>query len=193
MSESSKPQNPSGPEPQFSQEVQHSHVSARVPEKVGRGTFCNGVFVLQGAQEFALDFVQRIAKPYSVVSRVILPPSVIPSLIGALNDNLKNYTNAFGPPPALAKPPQPPNPAQMPSVAEIYEEMKLPDETAIGVFANAAMITHSQAEFSLDFIVNLFPRSVVTSRIYLAAAHVPGLVQSLTQSYQQFQQRTKGA
>lgn len=189
MSEPSQPQNPSDPGSQFSQEVQHSHVSARVPEKVGRGTFSNGVFVLQGAQEFALDFVQRIAKPYQVVARVILPPVVVPRLVAALSDNLKNYTATFGPPPALLKPTPP---AQMPTVAEIYEEMKLPDETAIGVFANAALITHSQAEFSLDFIVNLFPRSVVACRVYLAAPHIPGLIQSLNQSFQQFQQRTKG-
>ena len=190
MSDPVQPPNPPQPEGQFSQEVQHSHVSARVPEKVGRGTFSNGVFVLQGAQEFALDFVQRIAKPYQVVARVILPPVVVPRLMAALNDNLKNYTATFGPPPALLKPTPPP---QMPTVAEIYDEMKLPDDTATGAFANAAMITHSQAEFCIDFIVNLFPRSVVTSRVYLAAAHVPGLIQSLNQSFQQFQQRNMGS
>ena len=186
MSEPSHPETPK--EPGFSQEVQHSHVSARVPEKVARGVFSNGVFALQGPHEFALDFVQRIAKPFQVVSRVILPPAVIPRLVAALTDNLKNYTAMFGAPQALL---QPPPPAQQPTVAEIYEEMKMSDDVAGGVFANGAMISHTQVEFCLDFIVNLFPRSVVTSRVYFAAPHIPGLIQSLTRSYQQFQQRPK--
>jgi hypothetical protein len=184
MSEPTQPSNPN--DPSFSQEVQHSHISARVPEKVARGVFSNGLFALQGQHEFALDFVQRIAKPYQVVARVILPPPVVPRLIAALTDNLKNYTAAYGPPPAVIVPPLP---AQQPSVAEIYDEMKMSDEVASGVFANGAMITHSQVDFCLDFIVNLFPRSVVSCRVYFAAPHIPGVLQSLTRSFQQYQQR----
>jgi Protein of unknown function (DUF3467) len=187
MSEPTPPENPK--DPSFSQEVQHSHISARVPEKVARGVFSTGVFTLQGSQEFALDFVQRIVKPFQVVARVILPPPVIPRLVAALQDNLKNYTATFGAPVPLQAPPPP---AQPPSVAEIYDEMKLADDVAAGVFANGAMITHTQVEFCLDFIVNLFPRSVVSCRVYLAAPHVPGLIQSLNRSYQQFQQRSAG-
>jgi Protein of unknown function (DUF3467) len=185
MSESVQPDSPK--DPGFTQEVQHSHVSARVPEKVARGVFANGVFALQGSTEFALDFVQRIVKPFQVVARVILPPPVVPRLISALNDNMKNFTNLFGPPPTLKTPPPPTEP--QPSVADIYDEMKVPDEVVAGVFANGAMITHTQSEFCLDFIVNLFPRSVVSSRVYFAAPHVPGLIQSLSRSFQQFQQR----
>ena len=184
MSEPSHPENPK--DPGFSQQIQHSHLSARVPEKVARGVFSNGVFTLQGPQEFALDFVQRIAKPFQVVARVILPPPVVPLLLSALGENLKNYTAVFGPPSAMIMPPPPEKP---PTVAEIYDDLKLSDEVAAGVFANGAMITHTQVEFCLDFIVNLFPRSVVSCRVLLAAPHVPGLIQSLTRSYQQYQQR----
>ena len=186
MSEPTQPDN-SKDQPGFSQEVQHSHVSARVPEKVVRGVFSNGLLALSGANEFALDFYQRIAKPFQVVARVILPPAVMPRLIAAINDNIKNYTATFGPPPALLTPATPAAPP--PPVAEIYEEMKMSDEVAAGVFANGAMISHTQSEFCLDFIVNLFPRSVVSARIYFAASQIPGLATSLTRSYQQFQQR----
>jgi len=190
MSEPTQPPNPT-PEPgPISQSVQHSHLSARVPEKIGRGSFANGVVVLQGNQEFAIDFLQRLSKPHQVVARVILPIPVVPRLIAALNDSLKGYTNQFGPPPKLGgqpNPNQPPPPA--PSVAEIYEEMKVPDEVIAGAFANGAMITHSQAEFCLDFIINMFPRSVVSSRVYLAVQQIPGMLQSLTQAFGQFQQR----
>ena len=81
-------QQPAGAQPPgndgaFTQEIQHSQLSARVPDKVVRGVFSNGVLVLQGAYEFALDFTQRIAKPHQVVARVVLPPPVVPSMIAA--------------------------------------------------------------------------------------------------------------
>ena len=74
-------------------------------------------------------------------------------------------------------------------MAEIYEDLKFPDELLSGTYANATMISHSQAEFCFDFITNLFPRSVVSSRVYLAAPHIPGLLQSLSRSFQQYQQK----
>ena len=67
-------------DPNFTQEVQASHISAHACAGKGgprRGS-SNGLFTLQGAQEFALDFVQRIVKPFQVVARVILPPTVVP-------------------------------------------------------------------------------------------------------------------
>ena len=51
MSEpSQQPEMPK--DPGFSQEVQHSHVSARVPEKVARGVFSTGVLALQVVVDF---------------------------------------------------------------------------------------------------------------------------------------------
>jgi hypothetical protein len=192
MSDASHPENrPGGSRPPerpgfITQEVQHAQASARVTEKVGRGVFSNGVLVLQGANEFALDFVQRMAQPHQVVARVILPPSVLPSMLAAMGDNLRHYQANFGPPPPLRTPP-PPNPP--PSVAEIYEGLKLPEELLSGVYANAALISHTQSEFCFDFITNLYPRSAVSCRVFLSAAQVPGLLHSLTQSFQQYQQK----
>jgi hypothetical protein len=90
---------PSGATGPFTQEVQHSQVSARVPEKVGRGVFSTGALVLQGPNEFLLDFVLNLAPPHQIVARVVLPPLVMPNLIAALRDNLANYQAKFGPPP----------------------------------------------------------------------------------------------
>jgi hypothetical protein len=180
---------PSQPQGHFTQEVRHTQVSARLPEKVNRGVFSTGVLVLQGPQEFALDFVQRLATPHQFVARVILPAPVVPRLLAALQENLQLYHSHFGPVPDL-RPGAPP--AQPPAAADIYGDMKFPDEMLAGVYANAALISHSQAEFCLDFITNLFPRSVVSCRVFLAAAHVPGLLQSLTQSFQQYQQKLAG-
>jgi hypothetical protein len=178
-------QPPQGPG-SYSQEFQHSQVSARVPEKVGRGIFSTGVLVLQGAHEFVLDFVQGMVQPRQVAARVVLPPSVVAGLLNALRENLTLYQNQFGPPPAV-RPPAAPTPP--PSIEEIYDRFKLPDEVLSGVYANAAMIVHTQTEFCLDFITNFYPRSAVSCRIFVAAPQIPVLLNSLAHAFQQYQQK----
>ena len=76
MSEPSHPENPK--DPGFSQQIQHSHLSARVPEKVARGVFSTGALVLQGASEFVLDFILRMNQPHQVVARVVMPNHLVP-------------------------------------------------------------------------------------------------------------------
>src|SRR5271154_1852118 len=83
------------------QQVHFSGATARVPEKVGRGAFATGAFVFHGGHEFIVDFVQRLAQPQQVVARVVLPPAVLRSFISALNENMKHYQAAYGPPPAV--------------------------------------------------------------------------------------------
>jgi hypothetical protein len=170
----------------YTQEVQHSQVSARVPEKVSRGVFSTGAMIFQGPHEFVIDFVLRMAQPHQIVARVILPPTIVPSVIAALRDNLNNYQAKFGPPPPLPTPPNPPAP---PPIEEIYSQLKLPDDMMSGVYANAVMIAHSAAEFYLDFITSFYPRSAVSCRVYLSAPQVPGLLNTLSRSFQQYQQK----
>jgi hypothetical protein len=170
----------------FTQEIQHPQVSARVPEKVGRGVFSTGAMVLQGPNEFVLDFVLNLAPPHQLVARVVLPPTVMPSLIAALRENLANYQAKFGPPPVLPVPTPPPTP---PPIEEIYGQLKLPDDLLSGVYANVVMIGHSAAEFYFDFITNFYPRSAVSCRVFFSVPQIPGLLNTLTRSYQQFQQK----
>lgn len=169
-----------------SHEIRHSQVSARVPEKVGRGSFSTGAIVLQGPNEFVLDFLVTMGRPHQVAARVVLPPQVLGQMIAALRENYNMYTQKFGQPPAL--PTAPPGTPQ-PSVEEIYEQLKLPDEMLSGTYANAVMIGHTAAEYWFDFITNFFPRSAVASRVYLSAPQVPRLLQTLQQSFQKFQQQ----
>src|SRR5437879_2974366 len=170
----------------FTQEIQHQQISARVPEKVSRGVFSTGAMVFQGPHEFVIDFVLRMAQPNQIVARVVLPISILPSVIGALRENLGNFTSKFGPPPALPAPPTQPTP---PPIEEIYSQLKLADEMLSGFYANAVMIAHSSAEFYFDFITNFYPRSAVSCRVYLSAPQVPGLLNTLTRSFQQYQQK----
>ena len=168
------------------QEIRHSQISARVPDKVSRGVFSTGAIVLQGPQEFVLDFILRMAHPHMVTARVILPPSVMPRMIAALRENFHNFQQRFGAPPPL---PAPPPSAPPPSIEEIYDQLKLPDEMLSGVYANVVMISHSPSEFCFDFIANFFPRSAVSCRVYLAAQQIPRLLDTLAKSFEQFQRR----
>ncbi|MGE5195175.1 MAG: DUF3467 domain-containing protein [Deltaproteobacteria bacterium] len=176
----------------FQQEVQHSSATARVPDAVGRGLFSTGAIVMHGAHDVLIDFIQSLAPPRRVVARVILPPTVLPLFVAALEDNLGKYVQSFGPLPRMPVPPAtgpggpPPAP---PPITEVYEQLKLPDEMLGGVYANTVVISHSPAEFCFDFICSFYPRSVVTSRVYLATPHVSELFESLKRSLEQHRHR----
>ncbi|HID24119.1 MAG TPA: DUF3467 domain-containing protein [Planctomycetaceae bacterium] len=210
------PQQPSEP---VTQEIQHSLVSALVPERVARGAFSTGAVVLNGAHEFIIDFLLRMSKPHQVSARVVLPPAVIPRFIAALQENLENYTRRFGPPkmPQLTPPqaaatgPSATQPASAPagqpgapsaptsqqlhqtSAQELYEQLKIPDEELSGSYANAVMIGHTATEFSFDFITTFFPKSAVSKRVYMAAPNVPRLLDSLKHSFEQYQRKIAAA
>ncbi len=74
------------------------------------------------------------------------------------------------------------NTAQQAPIADIYDNLKLPDEMLGGVYANMASISHTGSEFCFDFIAQFFPRSAVTARVYMAAPRVPELLSSLKRS-----------
>lgn len=171
-----------------SQQVQMQHVTARVPESVSRGAFSTGVIVMTGGSEFILDFVQNIGGPPQVAARVVMPHGALPQFAEALKKNLGMYTERFGPPPELPKPPQPAKPQ---SAQELYDELKLPDSLLSGAYANGVMIGHTASEFKLDFLTNLFPHSAVSARVYLSAPQVPRLLESLISTFQQFQERVR--
>ncbi len=187
----SSPQPNSGPNPhEFSQDLRFSQVTARVPERVRAGVLSTGAVVLQGVHEFVIDFLLRIAQPHQVAARVVIPFSLMPNLIAALQENLHNYTQRFGPPPKLpaVAPGTPP-----PRIEEVYEQLRMPEEQMSGAYANAVMIVHTPAEFCFDFITNFFPKSAVSCRVHLAAAHVPRLLDSFSRSYSQYQRRAASA
>jgi Protein of unknown function (DUF3467) len=183
MSEQNQPQ-PEG----NSQQVQMQHVTARVPEEVSRGAFSTGVIVMTGGSEFILDFIQNIGGPPQVAARIVMPHGALPQFADALRKNLDIYTQRFGPPPELPKPPQPAKPQ---SAQELYDELKLPDSMLSGAYSNGVMIGHSASEFKLDFLTNLFPHSSVSSRVYLSAPQIPRLLESLTSTFKQFQERVR--
>jgi hypothetical protein len=169
----------------FSQEYRHQPIGARVPEKVAKGVLSTGVLVLDSPNEFVLDFMQALSRPFNVAARVVLTPVVMEQFVNALRENLSRFEQRFGPPPALPKP----NTDRRPTIQEIYDEFKLPDEMMSGVYSNAVMVGHTPAEFFMDFITNFFPTSAVSARIYMAAAQMPRTIDALATALQRYHQR----
>ncbi|HEV8605518.1 MAG TPA: DUF3467 domain-containing protein [Tepidisphaeraceae bacterium] len=169
----------------FSQEFRHSPVSARVPERLTRGILSTGVLVLDGPNEFVLDFMQALTRPFQVAARVVLTPAVMEQFVVAVKDNIARYEQRFGGIPPLPKPPT----DRRPTLQEIYDEFKLPEEQMSGNYANAVMVGHSASEFFFDFITNFYPTSAVSSRVFLSAPQMPRLLDAVTVAFGRFQQR----
>jgi len=186
------PGGPGGPgqpnkEGTFSQEFRHQPVSARVPERLSRGILSTGVLVLDGPNEFVLDFMQALTRPFAVAARVVLTPAVMEQFVVAVRDNIARYEQRFGGIPPLPKPPT----DRRPTLQEIYDEFKLPEEQMSGNYANAVMVGHSASEFFFDFITNFYPTSAVSSRVFLSAPQMPRLLDAVTVAFQRFQQRVQ--
>ena len=206
------------------QQIQHSSATARIPDEIGRGVFATAVIVLHGTHEYTIDFVQSLARPNRVASRIVLPPAVANQFVLALEQALEKYRASFGEiphepksqqqdqgqssekdtaPSDISQPedttstkpatenttsnaPTPEsnssNTTQPAPIADIYDNLKLPDDMLGGVYANMASISHTGSEFCFDFIAQFFPRSAVTARVYMAAPRVPELLNSLKRS-----------
>ena len=109
MSEENRPE---GSGKGYHEEVQHSPATARIPEKVSPGVFSTGTIVMHGPHEFVIDFLQSLAHPRRVAARVVLPPTVIPPFLGAMQDNFAKYTQMFGPLPRMPQPRTSPPPRE---------------------------------------------------------------------------------
>jgi len=67
--------------------------------------------------------------------------------------------------------------------------IEISEEVAEGQYANLAIITHSHAEFVVDF-VNVMPgtpKSKVKSRIILTPQHAKRLMRALTENIQKYE------
>jgi hypothetical protein len=73
------------------------------------------------------------------------------------------------------------------------EEKKIPIEidgsVAGGVYSNAAVISHTENEFSLDFIFAQPPRGRVNARVIISPSHAKRLLQALQKNLEMFEQK----
>jgi len=63
-------------------------------------------------------------------------------------------------------------------------DVELTEEVAEGSYSNLVMISHSQSEFVMDFIVMLpgMPKAKVKSRMILTPEHAKGLLAALKEN-----------
>ncbi len=179
-----EPNNPADDQPK-TENIQHQPVAARVPEKVAKGIFCTGQVILDSPKEFVIDFLQGLTRPYQVVSRVVLTPQTVAELSDALGKNIEAYTRQFGAPPAVPGPP----PKNRPTLQEIYENFRLPEDMLSGSYANSVMIGHSPTEFFMDFISGFYPTSAVAARIFMPVQQIPRFQNALLSSLEHHRQR----
>ena len=158
------------------QQVQIPGVTARVPASIGHGVVSTGAIVMNGPHAFVLDFLQQMGVPNQLVSRVVMPHSVVPRFIQALEQNLANYEQKFGAPMKL---PRSAKPANRPSIHEVYDNIKIPDEELAGHFSEGVMIRHSAAEFCFDFVTQFFPNAAVASRVFMSRATCSSIAGSI--------------
>ncbi len=69
--------------------------------------------------------------------------------------------------------------------------IELNEEVAQGVYSNLAVITHSPAEFVLDFIRVMpgVPKAKVQSRIILTPQHAKRLMRAIMENIQKYEQQ----
>ncbi|NMA73794.1 MAG: DUF3467 domain-containing protein [Bacteroidales bacterium] len=69
-------------------------------------------------------------------------------------------------------------------------KIELDEDTALGTYANLAVITHSSSEFILDFIRIMpgTPKAKVQSRIVLAPEHAKRLMLALNDNIKKYEQ-----
>jgi hypothetical protein len=78
-----------------------------------------------------------------------------------------------------------------PNALDLYDDITVSDEVQVGVYANGLIIGHTDSEFKLDFVSNMFPKSVVTTRIFMSAPQLVKLLGTLERTVQQFDQKHK--
>lgn len=84
-----------------------AHYQVSVPDDVKRGEYANFLLVSHTPHDFTLDFCQLLPTKETgkvnaeVVSRVRIPPTMVARVLNALNTNLANYEERFGPVKAL--------------------------------------------------------------------------------------------
>lgn len=68
-------------------------------------------------------------------------------------------------------------------------DIELPEDVADGEYANLAIITHSHAEFIIDFINMMpgVPKARVKSRIILTPTHAKRLLKALAENIKKFE------
>ena len=74
---------------------------------------------------------------------------------------------------------------------EVKLEIQVDEDIAQGIYANLAVVNHSDAEFTLDFIFvqPQAPKAKVRSRVITSPKHIKRLLLALEDNLQKYEQR----
>jgi hypothetical protein len=74
---------------------------------------------------------------------------------------------------------------------EVKLEIQVDEDVAQGIYANLAVVNHSDAEFTLDFIFvqPQAPRAKVRSRVITSPKHVKRLLLTLEDNIKKYEQK----
>lgn len=74
---------------------------------------------------------------------------------------------------------------------EVKLEIQLDEDVAQGIYANLAVVNHSDAEFTLDFIFvqPQAPRAKVRTRVISSPKHIKRLLMALEDNVNRYEQR----
>ncbi len=72
-------------------------------------------------------------------------------------------------------------------MAEQEIKITLDEKTSAGVYANAALISHNENEFVMDFMFVHPPAGKVNSRVIMSPAHVKRFLTALEQNVKMFE------
>lgn len=177
--------------------IHHNPPTALIPEKIGMGLFSTEVVVFHSESEVAIDFIQGIAKPYRVVRRVIMANSIAKSFFEILNnelnspkknknsshvENLKNKN--FEEVQILNKNQQEDEDFEKKEkVDDIYSQLKIENNELNGFYANKILTNYGKDSLCLDFISNIYPKSIVTSRIFVTYSTIFELLKAFSKIF----------
>ena len=70
-------------------------------------------------------------------------------------------------------------------------QVQLDEKVGQGIYANLALISHSGAEFVIDFTRMLpgMPKAIVQTRVILTPQHAKGLLKALEENIKKFEKR----
>jgi len=174
--------------------IHHDPPTALIPEKVGVGLFATEVVVFHSENEVAIDFIQGIAKPYRVVRRVIITEKVAKTLNDTLKTELQtnksknssyveNLKNKNTQEIENISSQESTDFQKKEKVDDIYSGLKMENNELNGFYANKILVNYGKDSFCLDFISNIYPKSIVTSRIFMTKNSVLELLNALNKIF----------
>lgn len=75
------------------------------------------------------------------------------------------------------------------AVQELEVQVQMPPEIQRGVYANQMIVSHTQEEFILDFLLVTPPSGTINSRVLVSPSHAKRIVAALSENIANYEKR----